>query len=329
MAPPWVAGRWLQGGLAEKTLTNGTAVVLFWTSLEPTGFVGLSRLEGMREKFAPQGVTFVGVRVWEHPQEEWEPVRKKAGLVVEMPLMADALDNRRKGILAATWLEPAQINAVPVAFVLHQGRIAWIGHPLGLRERTLLKLLDGTYPWEQAVAQYASQFNQAEDFEKLWKLLQAAGENNNWKQAHEILNRMSGLLPPEDRVGLGAVKFQIYTTEGRMKEAMALAAELAEQYPEEPHLLNLLAWELATNDDFEKPDYDLILKIAEQANAAAYGRDAHILDTYARALFLKGRKEDALRAQAQAVKLAPENVRSKFEDVLRYYQRGELPPPED
>jgi Flp pilus assembly protein TadD len=83
---------------------------------------------------------------------------------------------------------------------------------------------------------------------------------------------------------------------------------------------------MATNDDFEKPDYDLILKIAERANAAAYQRDANILDTYARALFLKGRKEEAVQAQTRAVQRAPEDLKNKFAEVLRYYQRGELPP---
>jgi hypothetical protein len=326
LAPPFVAGRWLQGGPLNQPLTNGTVVVLFWTSIEGQGVVGMSRMEGMREKFASRGVTFLGVRVWDHPQEEWEPVRKRAGLVVEMPLVADAVDNRRQGVLAATWLEAAQITAVPVVFVLDRGRIAWMGHPFGLRERILQQLLEGNYPWEQAVAEHAALFNQAEALEKLWKSLDLALENNHWKQAHDLLKRMSGLLPAEQQVGLKALQFQMYVGEGRLKEAEALAGELVERYPEEPHLLNLLAWEMATNDDFEKPDYDLILKIAERANAAAYQRDANILDTYARALFLKGRKEEAVQAQTRAVQRAPEDLKNKFAEVLRYYQRGELPP---
>ncbi|WCJ59370.1 hypothetical protein NXS98_16875 [Fontisphaera persica] len=326
LAPPFVAGRWLQGGPLKQPLTNGMAVVLFWTSIEGQGVVGMSRMEGMREKFASRGVTFVGVRVWDHPQEEWEPVRQRAGLVVEMPLMADAVDNRRKGVLAATWLEAAQITAVPVVFVLDRGRIAWMGHPFGLRERILQQLLEGTYPWEQAVAEHAALYNEAEALEKLWKSLNLALENNQWKQAHDLLKRMAGLLPADQQVGLKALQFQMYVGEGRFKEAEALAGELVERYPEEPHLLNLLAWEMATNDDFEKPDYDLILKIAERANAAAYQRDANILDTYARALFLKGRKEEAIQAQTRAVQRAPADLKNKFAEVLRYYQRGELPP---
>jgi Flp pilus assembly protein TadD len=228
-------------------------------------------------------------------------------------------------VLAATWLEAAGITAVPVVFVLQEGRIAWIGHPFGLREQTLLQLREGAYPWERAVQDYAMTLNHAEELEKSWKRMQATMENGNFQAGENLLKAMMTLLPPAEQVGLKALHFQMYIARSRTQEAMALAAELAEQYPEEPQLLNLLAWELATNDDFEKPNAPLILKIAERANAAAYGRDAHILDTYARALFLNGQKEAAIQAQTRAVQLAPEDWKNKFEEILRAYKRGELP----
>lgn len=327
-APPFVAGRWLQGKAPERPLTQGVAVVLFWKGGEPQMPTGLSRMEGMRQKFSPKGVTFLGVRVWEPPQAEWDPGGAQDGLEVEMPLMADGVNHTNQGTLARTWLEPAGITAAPVVFVLHQGRMAWIGHPFGLREKTLLDLLAGAYDWERAVREYAAPWNHGEALEKRWKVIQAALENSDWPRALETVKGMIGLLPPEQRVGPYALQFQFLMASSRMQDAEALATQLVEQYPEELHLLNLLAWEMATNDDFENPNVKLILKIAERANEAAYGRDANILDTYARALFLDGQKTAAIQAQMRAIQLAPPNLKPRFEDVLKHYQRGELPPSE-
>ena len=60
-----------------------------------------------------------------------------------------ALDDKSQetnGIMAVNWMKAADQNGIPTAFVVNkQGRIAWIGHPMGLNEQILEEILAGRF----------------------------------------------------------------------------------------------------------------------------------------------------------------------------------------
>ena len=57
---------------------------------------------------------------------------------------------------------------------------------------------------------------------------------------------------------------------------------------------NQLAWALLSQDGIKGAALDSAFKIAVRANEAAGGKDAAILDTLARATFMKGDKAKAI-----------------------------------
>ncbi len=86
-------------------------------------------------------------------------------------------------------------------------------------------------------------------------------------------------------------------------------------------LLNQCAWALLTDDKIEIRDFDLALSIAREAYRACNGKNAKIVDTYARAFFFNDRIEDAVRLQRKAIKLSnDENEKNAFIETLKRYQ---------
>ena len=61
-----------------------------------------------------------------------------------------ALDDKassKKGQMAKTWMEAAGRNGIPSAFLVDtKGVIAWIGHPMELKEQMIESVLSGKSP---------------------------------------------------------------------------------------------------------------------------------------------------------------------------------------
>ena len=48
------------------------------------------------------------------------------------------------GAMAKTWMDAAEENGIPTAFIIHDGKIAWIGHPMEMDE-PLAKITAGDW----------------------------------------------------------------------------------------------------------------------------------------------------------------------------------------
>lgn len=85
--------------------------------------------------------------------------------------------------------------------------------------------------------------------------------------------------------------------------------------------LNEIAWTILTDEDIKERDLKLATQLAKEAMDASDGKDAAIIDTYARALFDTGKVEDAIKYQKQAVELVDDDeMKKEFETTLKRYQ---------
>jgi hypothetical protein len=120
-------------------------------------------------------------------------------------------------------------------------------------------------------------------------------------------------------------RFGILLGKKSYKTAYALAARIGNAHKDNPGMQNALAWEIATRKGLEERDLNLAEKLAQRANDATDGKDAAIVDTLARVLFMKGRKEKAIALQQTAVDLAEGTAKASFQKTLDSYKKGELP----
>jgi thiol-disulfide isomerase/thioredoxin len=105
----------------------------------------------------------------------------------------------------------------------------------------------------------------------------------------------------------------------------AKAAELARKIEaldlKNPKLLNDIAWMLLVDESIKQRDTRLALTLAKRAVDVSGGKEAGILDTYARALFDNGKIDEAISQLKRAIGLAEdEEARSTLKTTLAQYE---------
>ena len=91
---------------------------------------------------------FVGIDVWEDDKDAVKSFLDEMGDKMDYNVaVIDSVSeggDPNAGVMAKKWLKAADENGIPTAFVVHDGKIAWIGHPMEL-EKPLQKDLDGKW----------------------------------------------------------------------------------------------------------------------------------------------------------------------------------------
>lgn len=109
----------------------------------------------------------------------------------------------------------------------------------------------------------------------------------------------------------------------QLRKAQQLGDKAFEAIKGDPELLNEMAWTILTDAWIRGRDLDLALRVAKAAYDASEGKDPAILDTYARALFDTGKREEALEYQRKAVALCEDGqaeLKAQLEKTLREYE---------
>jgi len=115
--------------------------------------------------------------------------------------------------------------------------------------------------------------------------------------------------------------YRAATGKGDEAKAGELAQKLGAVESQNAEVLNEIAWTLLTDEKLKKRDLKLAVKFAQAAYDATAGKDANILDTYARALFDTGKIADAVKQQKRAVELCDDKERkAEFAQTLKRYQ---------
>jgi len=109
--------------------------------------------------------------------------------------------------------------------------------------------------------------------------------------------------------------------------AAALGRRILREFAADPGVLESLAWGILTDESLRHRDLALALEAATAAAAAA-GDGIDVLETRARALFMTGRRADAIAVQRRAVELAADDpvTRLFLEETLRGYEQPAVDP---
>ena len=324
-APKLQVSKWVQGEPVKEFERDKAYVVEFWATWCGPCVVSIPHLNELHNKFKDKGLVVIGQDVWEQKQEAVVPFVKKMGDKMTYRVALDSVEGDDKGAMASTWMEAAGQGGIPTAFVVDkQGKIAWIGHPMKLKEPLLEQILQGKYDLQKAAAEAAERAKNEERSNSLWTEFQQQSRAREWDKAEATLSKVEALLPEEDRDNLASTRFNLLLSRKDYKRAYAHAKKFSESHPDESMALNELAWTIATRPGIER-DLDLAEKISAQANTAAKGENAEILDTVARVLFMKGDKGRAVELQEKAVALVQPDRKAQFQKVLDSYKADRLP----
>jgi len=326
-APKLRVAKWVQGDPVKAFDTNHVYIVEFWATWHGPCRASIPHLNELSQKFKDRGLIAIGQDVGEDNDSSMAAFVKKMGKQMTYRV---ALDDRRRetnGIMAVTWMKAADQNNIPTAFVINkQGRIAWIGHPMGLDEKILEEILADKYDIGGFAVEYERKREVQEQRDALYKNLRDAMREKNWDAADAAVAELEKTVPEQMRFHYGNARLQILLSRKNYTDAYKLAESLSDTHPDNAIMQNSLAWTIATQPGLEKRDLALAEKMAVRANEATKGKESAILDTLARIQFMNGKKTEAIASEQKAVNAAvDEREKSTLEKMLADYQQGKLP----
>ena len=335
-------------GEAVKDFKKGDVYVFeCWASWCGPCVAAIPHLNDLHKKMSKKGVVITGVNVWEGERDAASAQRAKDFLKSQGDKMSYRVALGGKAFIK-DWLEAAEVNGIPHAFVVADGKIAWMGHPMQLTDEVIGDILTGTplaaaAPVADKVPQRrlskpavaaGTTPNDPEMAAAQAKLdaLSEAMRNRDWAAAEKALPAAAGVLPAQEGKELReSIEAQIGLARGDPGKFYAQLKRLAEEDFDDAEALNEIAWRLLTMKAFEgKRNLPLAEKCAVQSVALSKEAQSDKLDTLARLRWLQGKKEEAIRWQIKAVDKADEpRMKALLQKTLDALLKGELPPADD
>ena len=285
-APKLQTGDWVQGEPVKEFQKDKAYIVEFWATWCGPCKQSIPHLNETYMKYKDKGLVVIGQDCWERDDKLVAPFVEKMGDKMTYRVALDDKSENKKGAMAVNWMEAAGQNGIPTAFIVDkQGVIAWIGHPMSMKESVLDQVLAGTYDVHKAAVQYEKE-------QKAMAQLQ---------------------------------EFNTLVGKGDYTAAYKVVEEASDANKDNAGLQNELAWAMLMDKRIKQRDLALAGKIAMRANDAAEGKDANIIDTLARARFMQGKKDEAIALQEKAINMAEsDEQKALLKKSLEEYKNGEL-----
>ena len=145
-APKLETGKWVQGEPVKDFQKGKAYIVEFWATWCPPCRASIPHLNETYLKFKDKGLVVIGQDCWEKDESLVAPFVEKMGDKMTYRVALDDKTSNKKGQMAITWMEAAGRNGIPSAFLVDtKGKIAWIGHPMALKEEVIEDVLAGKY----------------------------------------------------------------------------------------------------------------------------------------------------------------------------------------
>jgi thiol-disulfide isomerase/thioredoxin len=303
-APKIEVVKWVKGTPVETLDPSKVYVVEFWATWCGPCIRNIPHLTELQKKYKDQ-VQFIGVSIWEDnvPPEEGQTYLSRVEAFVKE--MGERMDytvafGGDHGTMADTWMKAANQPGIPAAFIVKEGKIAWIGHPARMDE-DLADIVSGKYDPSKAAERAAQQRERESKSRDLSNKIGLALRDDRKEDALKYIDEFIA-LDPAMALPAASTKFKLLMDVKGADAAYGYIKELTDSKgKDDAEFLNQIAWTILDDDDIKTRDFDYALAIAERADKLTNHKNAAIIDTLARAHFEKGNVDKAIELQEKAL----------------------------
>ncbi len=306
-APTFSVATMVKGSKVD--LSKGVHVVEFWATWCGPCKVSIPHLTELAHKYKGK-VDFTGVSVWENGADQLGQVKKFVAAMGPKMDYNVAFDGAPKA-MDNGFMKAAKQNGIPSAFLVKNGQVLWIGHPMDGLDEAIGQVLNGKFNVAAAKAKFDGQAAEAEAQEKaqaeMVRLLTPAMTSLRAKKYDDALVELDKVKSdnPIINMQVSAMRFNALAMSGNPAILDESKKIVASDLGKNAMLMNQLAWSLVDpQSKVPSPNYEAAVVLAEAAAKASDMKDASILDTYGYALFKAGKTQEAIEVQTKAVELA-------------------------
>jgi hypothetical protein len=207
------------------------------------------------------------------------------------------------GVMARTWMKAAEENGIPTAFVVRDGKIAWIGHPTNMDEPPA-KITSGKWdPSELAKTRLVAKVKERKINGVTNKIVMPYRAGDYKATLAALEEATSGDTELADQFAW--VKFAALCNSGQVDDGLAVGKKLFERNIEDPIALNNIFWAAIDLELKRDPDprvAKLALQAVRRADDLTDSKDPAIIDTLAVALYRTGDIAEAVATEEKSIK---------------------------
>lgn len=316
-APKIQVSTWAQGDPVTELEGDKVYIVEFWATWCGPCVQAIPHLNETYKKLKDKGLVVIGQNLGEDSATVAKFVK---GMGSKMTYRVTVDDPKNGGLMGKNWLTAAEQSGIPCAFVVNkQGKIAYIGHPMELKESLLESLLaePSTKPSGTAAP------IEAAPSAKMTQLIARASaeiEAGKLEEAEATIAEVQPTLTASYVYIGGLLELQLLVARKQADDAVQLSTMLCTDFSKQPLVLSAVAASLVSRSDATPALMEAAGKIATPLSTVAGNGQSTALGVLAKIAFLKGDKARAVELQTQAVSLAAKDEDESARAALKSYQ---------
>ncbi len=224
-APELKYSKWIKGTPVTNFENDQFYVVEFWATWCGPCKAAMPHLSELAKKYKDKA-TFIGMNIWEKtgekPYESSLPeVIKYVNSVGDNMAYNVAADNNDK-FMVNNWMLPAGQMGIPATFLIKDGKIIWIGHPMAV-DSIMNAAIKGTYDIETAKQNFRKSKARSEEMKAKFSVLEPIQKAYAAKDYQKALTLLNDLDESDPMMKMQKKSYQFYILIEQKKEAEAIA----------------------------------------------------------------------------------------------------------
>jgi thiol-disulfide isomerase/thioredoxin len=304
--------------IPAKLAANQTYVVEFWATWCGPCKATIPHLTQL-QKQNPK-VNFIGVSILEENQSGVKPFVTQMGAKMGYTVAMDT-GLGEKGFMAKNWFNAAGENGIPTSFIVKDGKIAWIGHPMEMEE-PLKKIQAGTWDIKAERTKRVTQKTNTKKMMAVQKKATPFLQAQKYDKALEVID-VAITETPSLEAQLSSMKLNLLLMLGKNEEAATYGEHLVTDVLKDPMSLNAFAWGIVDPKARKKVKelYPAAQKAAQKAVDLTQGKELDILDTLAWTYFANGDVAKAIEIETKLVEAKKDNP--DYASSLAAFKKGQ------